>query len=106
MMLFFFMNDICIHDLKPNRTIQSLTGIILRSYPLSMKFAKGRWIAFRNIVLVDDSGWILVNVWGDDATNLLRGQQLRLEKTYCFEQNGALCLTLGIYARLKICAQA
>ena len=101
-----YMNKTCIHDLKPNRTIQSISGTILRSYPLSMKHAKGRWILFRKIILEDESGWIVVKVWGSVATELLRGQQIRLEKTYCFEQNGELYLTLGMHAHLKICTQA
>ena len=100
------MNKTCIHDLKPNRTIQSIAGMILRSYPLSMKHARGRWILFRKIILEDDSGWVVVKVWGPIATDLLRGQKIRLEKTYCFEQNGEKCLTLGINTHLKICTQA
>ena len=71
-----YMNKTCIHDLKPNRTIQSISGTILRSYPLSMKHAKGRWILFRKIILEDESGWIVVKVWGSVATDLLRGQLL------------------------------
>ena len=101
-----FMNPTCIHDLKPNRVVTALEGRIARSYPMAMKFARGRWIPFRPIILTDASGWILVKIWGSIAINLLRNQQIRLEKAYCFEQNGSLCITLGSSAQLKICTQA
>ena len=96
----------CIHDLKPNRMIAVIEANVVRSYPLSMKFAKNRWIPFRKIVIEDDSGWIVVKVWGPSAIELLRGQQIRLEKTYCFTKNASLYLTLSKHSRLKICTQA
>ena len=100
------MNPTSVHDLQPNRTISAINGVITRSYPISMKYAKGRWLHFRQIVLEDASGWVLVNVWGQVATELLRGQKIQIKKPYCFHQNGALCLTLSIHSRLKICTQA
>ena len=100
------MNFTSVHDLQPNRTISAINGVIARSYPISMKYAKGRWLHFRQIVLEDASGWVLVNVWGKVATELLRGQKIHIKKPYCFYQNGALCLTLSIGSRLKICTQA
>ena len=100
------MNPTCIHDLKPNRMVTVLEGRIARSYPMIMKFARGRWIPFRPIIMTDASGWVLVKIWGAVAINLLRNQQIRLEKAYCFEQNGSLCITLGSGAHLKICTQA
>jgi hypothetical protein len=99
------MNFTSVHDLQPNRTISAINGFIARSYPISMKYAKGRWLHFRQIVLEDASGWVLVNVWGKVATELLRGQKIHIKKSYCFYQNGALCLTLSIGSRLKICTQ-
>ena len=100
------MKKTCIHDIQPNRWIPSISGTIVRSYPFSMKYAKGRWIPFRKIVLVDESGWVLVKIWGHGATEVLRGQQIQLMKPYCFQENGRLCLTLGVNAHLKICTQA
>ena len=100
------MNSTSVHDLQPNRTVSVINGVIARSYPISMKYAKGRWLHFRQIVLEDASGWVLVNVWGQVATELLRGQKIHIEKAYCFHQNGALCLTLSIHSHLKICTQA
>ena len=100
------MNPTCIHDLKPNRVVSVLEGRIARSYPMAMKFARGRWIPFRPIIMTDARGWVIVKIWGSIAINLLRNQQIRLEKAYCFEQNGALCITLGMGADLKICTQA
>ena len=100
------MNMTCIHDLKPNRVVATIEGIVARSYPLSMKFAKNRWIAFREIVLEDDSGWVTVNVWGSYAIDVIRGQTIRLKNAYCFTINERLCLTLSIHSRLKICTQA
>ena len=66
------MNPTCIHDLKPNRMVTVLEGRIARSYPMTMKFARGRWIPFRPIILTDTSGWVLVKIWGSIAINLLR----------------------------------
>jgi hypothetical protein len=100
------MNPISVHDLKPNRTISCINGVITRCYPISMKCAKGRWLHFRQIVLEDASGWVLVNVWGLVATELLRGQKILVTKPYCFHRNGTLCLTLSIGSHLKICTQA
>ena len=100
------MNPTSIHDLKSNRVVAVLEGMVARSYPLTMKFARGRWIPFRPIIIADSSGWVLVKIWGSMAINLLRNQQIRLEKAYCFEQNGALCVTLSSDAHLKICTQA
>ena len=100
------MNTTCVHDLKPKRTIASIVGIVVRSYPLTMKHARGRWIAFRNIVLCDDSGFVPVKIWGNVATDLLPNQEIQLKNAYCFHQNEGLCLTLGIHAQLKICTQA
>ncbi len=96
----------CVHDLKAKRTIASIVGIIARSYPLTMKHARGRWIAFREIVLCDDSGFVPVKIWGNVAIDLLPNQEIQLKNAYCFHQNGVLCLTLGIHAQLKICTQA
>ena len=95
----------CIHDLKPNRVVSSIEGTVARSYPLSMKYAKYRWIAFREIVLEDDSGWVTVKVWGPSAIDVIRGQTIRLKNAYCFTKNERLCLTLSIHSRLKICTQ-
>ena len=100
------MNKTCVHDLKPGRIIASIEGRIIRSYPLAMKYAKNRWLAFREIILEDESGWIIVKVWGPQAIELLRGQQLQLKNVYCFLKSEALCLTLSMHSRLKICAQA
>ena len=100
------MNMTCIHDLKPNRVVSTIEGTVARSYPLSMKFAKNRWIAFREIVLEDDSGWVAVKVWGPSAHDVIRGQTIRLKNAYCFSINERLCLTLRIHSRLKICTQA
>ena len=100
------MNPTSIHDLKPNRVVAVLVGTVARSYPMTMKFARGRWIPFRPIIIADSSGWVLAKIWGPVAINLLRNQQIRLEKAYCFEQNGALCVTLSSGAHLKICTQA
>lgn len=100
------MNMTCIHDLKPNRVVATIEGIVVRSYPLSMKFAKNRWIAFREIVLEDDSGWVTVNVWGSSAIDVIRGQTIRLKNAYCFTRNERLCLTLSIHSSLKIGTQA
>lgn len=96
----------CIHDLKANRTIRSISGFIVRSYPLSMIFARGRWLPFRQILVADESGWVLVKVWGSRATELLRGQEIQLQKTFCFDRDGMLHLSLGIHSELKICTQA
>ena len=100
------MNRTCVHDLKPNRIVASVEGTVVRSYPLSMKFAKNRWIAFRVIVLEDDSGWVNVKVWGPSAIEVLRGQSIRLKKAYCFIKNERLYLTLSIYSSLEVCTQA
>ena len=100
------MTKTCVHDLRPGRVITTIEGTIARSYPLSMKFAKKRWLAFREIILEDESGWIVVKIWGPQAIELLRGQQLRLRNVYCFWRNEALCLTLGMHSHLKICTQA
>ena len=100
------MNKTCIHDLKPNRIVTLIEATVVRSYPLSMKFAKNRWLPFRKIIIGDDSGWIVVKVGGPSATEVLRGQQIRLEKAYCFAKNTSLCLTLSKHSRLKICTQA
>ena len=100
------MNMTCIHDLKPNRVVSAIEGTVARSYPLSMKFAKNRWIAFREIVLEDDSGWVSVKVWGPSAIDVIRGQTIRLKNAYCFTINERLYLTLSIHSRLKICTQA
>jgi ssDNA-binding replication factor A large subunit len=100
------MNMTCIHDLKPNRVVPTVEGVVARSYPLSMQFAKNRWIAFREIVLEDDSGWVAVKVWGPSALDVIRGQTIRLKNVYCFTKNERLYLTLSINSRLKICTQA
>lgn len=100
------MNTTCIHDLKANRNILSIRGVVVRLYPITMKFAKGRWLHFRQIILEDSSGWVLVKIWGTVATELLRGQEILITGAYCFSQNKALCLTLGVETHLKICAQA
>ncbi len=100
------MNMTCIHDLKPNRFVPLMEGKVARSYPLSMKHAQNRWIAFREIVLEDASGWVVVKVWGPSAIEVGRGQSIRLRKAYCFTRNGSLCLSLSIHSRLEICAQA
>ena len=71
-----------------------------------MKFAKNRWIAFREIVLEDDSGWVTVKLWGPSAIDVIRGLTIRLKNVYCFTADERLCLTLSINSRLKICAQA
>ncbi len=101
-----FMKLTSVHDLKPNRFVETLEGTILRSYPLSMRFARNRWIPIRHVILADSSGWVIVKVWGSVATELLRHQRIRIESGYCFEQNGSLCVTIGIHARLMICTQA
>ena len=100
------MNMTCVHDLKPSRIVPSIEGIVARSYPLSMKFAKNRWIAFREIVLEDDSGWVTVEVWGPSAIDILRGRNIRLKNAYCFMKNERLCLTLSIHSHLEIGTQA
>ena len=101
-----FMKLTSVHDLKPNRIVETLEGTILRSYPLSMRFARNRWIPIRHVILADSSGWVIVKVWGSVATELLRHQRICIESGYCFEQNGSLCVTIGIHARLMICTQA
>lgn len=100
------MNMICVHDLKPHRVVSLIEGKVARSYPISMKYAKNRWIAFREIVLDDDTGWVTVKVWGPPAIDVIRGQTIRLRKAYCFTRNGQLFLTLSIHSRLEICTQA
>ena len=100
------MSMTCIHDLKPNRVVPTVEGVVARSYPLSMQFAKNRWIAFREIVLEDDSGWVAVKVWGPSALDVIRGQTIRLKNAYCFSKNERIYLTLSIHSRLKICTQA
>ena len=105
-MLVPFVKLTSVHDLKPNRIVETLEGTILRSYPLSMGFARNRWIPIRRVILADSSGWVIVKVWGSVATELLRHQRIRIEGGYCFEQNGSLCVTIGIHARLMICTQA
>ena len=100
------MTKTCVHDLRPGRIITTIEGAIARSYPLSMKYAKKRWLAFREIILEDDSGWIVVKIWGPQAIELLRGQQIQLRNVYCFWRNEALCLTLSMHSHLKICTQA
>lgn len=100
------MNKTCVHDLKPNRMVALIEATVVRTYPLSMKFAKKRWLPFRKIVIEDDSGLIVVKVWGLSATEVLRGQQIQLEKAYCFTTNALLHLTLSKDSHLKICTQA
>ena len=100
------MNTTSVHDLQPNRVIASIEGKVARSYPLSMRFAKNRWIAFREIVLEDDSGWVCVKVWGPSAIDVIRGQAIRLKNVYCFTKSDRLCLTLSIQSRLEMCTQA
>tara|TARA_Y100000766_G_scaffold232306_1_gene206682 strand:+ start:2839 stop:2991 length:153 start_codon:yes stop_codon:yes gene_type:complete len=43
---------------------------------------------------------------GNVAIELHRGQEILITGAYCFSQNKALPLTLGVDAHLKICAQA
>ena len=100
------MTKTCVHDLRPGRIIASIEGTIIRSYPFSMKYAKERWLAFREVILEDDSGWVVVKIWGPKAIELLRGQQIQLRNVYCFWKNEALYLTLSTQSHLKICTQA
>ena len=104
--LVLIMKLTSVHDLKPNRLVDSLEGTILRSYPLSMGFARNRWIPIRHVILADSSGWVLVKVWGSAANELQRHQRIRIESGFCFEQKGSLCITIGIHTRLMICTQA
>lgn len=55
-----------------------------------------------NTVVEDDSGTIVLVLWGDDADRVKEGDTVKIENGYVKEWNGTLQLNVGKYGKLAV----
>ena len=55
-----------------------------------------------NTVVEDDSGTIVLVLWGDDADKVKEGDTVKIENGYVKAWNGTLQLNVGKYGKLVV----
>ncbi len=55
-----------------------------------------------NTVVEDDSGTIVLVLWGDDADKVKEGDTIKIENGYVKEWNGTLQLNVGKYGKMTV----
>ncbi|HIG97587.1 MAG TPA: DNA-binding protein [Candidatus Aenigmarchaeota archaeon] len=55
-----------------------------------------------NTVLEDDSGTIVLVLWGDDTEKVNQGDTVKIENGYVKEWNGTLQLNVGKYGKISV----
>jgi hypothetical protein len=94
-----------VHDLQSKRYIDSLSGELIRCYPLTMALVEKEPMAVRHVVLSDCSGWVRVKLWGQDAIDAARGQFIWIHNVWCYQKDGNLWLSVGRKSRLTFRTQ-
>jgi replication factor A1 len=54
------------------------------------------------VTLEDDSGTIVLVLWGDQIEKVSVGNQIRIEKAYVKEWNGSLQLNVGKFGKITV----
>ncbi|MFA4820360.1 MAG: OB-fold nucleic acid binding domain-containing protein [Candidatus Aenigmatarchaeota archaeon] len=55
-----------------------------------------------NTVLEDDSGTVVLVLWGDDIEKINQGDTVKIENGYTKEWNGTLQLNVGKYGKISV----
>jgi len=99
------MAPTCVHDLQSKRFISSLSGELIRCYPITMARVQNQPMPVRHVVLSDCSGWIRVKLWGQDALDAARGQVIQIHNGWCYQKDENLWLSVGRQSRLTFRTQ-
>ena len=91
-----------ISELKDGSTRVNVAGKVIEKEAVREITTKFGRTNVANSVLEDDSGTIVLVLWGDDADKVNEGDTVKIENGYIKEWNGAIQLNVGKYGKLVV----
>lgn len=91
-----------INELKDGSVKVNVEGKVVEkeaAREITTKFGRTK---VANAVLEDDSGTIVLVLWGDDTDKVNEGDNVKIENGYIREWNGTLQLNVGKYGKLTV----
>ncbi len=55
-----------------------------------------------NVVIEDESGSMILVLWGDEVDKVNQGDKIKIENGYVKEWNGSLQLNVGKYGKMEV----
>ncbi len=97
------MNCLKIAELKPNASNVEVIGKISEKKEVrEVTTRSGKRLLVAEAVLSDDSGSILISLWGDDAKNINDGDTVKVTNGYVGEFKGKPQLSAGKYGKIEV----
>ncbi len=96
------MSILKISDLKEGSSKVNLTAKVIEkedTREVNTKFGRSK---VANAVLEDDSGSIVLVLWGDQADTIKQGDEITVENGFVKEWNNSLQLSVGKYGKLTV----
>ncbi len=92
-----------ISDLKDGASKVHVTAkVIEKGAPRDINTRDGRQTRVANAVLEDESGTIVLTLWGDEIDKLSEGDTVNIENGYVKEWKGTLQLSVGKYGKMTV----
>jgi replication factor A1 len=92
-----------ISDLKDGASRVNVTGkIVEKEAPREINTRDGRQTRVANLVLEDESGTIVLTLWGDEIDKVSQGDTVKIENGYIKEWKGSLQLSVGKYGKMTV----
>ena len=92
-----------ISDLKDGNSKVHITAkIVEKDAPRDVNTRDGRQTKVANAVLEDESGTIVLTLWGDEVDKVSQGDTVKIENGYVKEWKGTLQVSVGKYGKMTI----
>lgn len=92
-----------ISDLKDGATRVNITAkVVEKEAPREVNTRDGRQTKVANAVLEDESGTIVLTLWGDEINKIKQGDTVKIENGYIKEWKGSLQLSVGKYGKMNV----
>lgn len=91
-----------ISELKEGSTKINITAKVVEKEETREVTTRFGHTKVANAVLEDDSGTIVLVLWGEQADKVNEGDSVKIDNGYVKEWNGSLQLSVGKYGKLTI----
>lgn len=91
-----------IADLKPGMSASIEGEVISIEASREVRTKYGKLIRVANATVADDSGQILVTLWGNDIDRVSIGDKIRIENGWVSDFKGTLQITAGKSGKMEI----
>lgn len=76
--------------------------VVEKDEPREIMTRDGRRTQLSNAVLEDESGTIILVLWGDDADKVKEGDTVKIENGFVKEWNNSLQLSVGKFGKMTV----